>query len=86
MSLFSADSFTLEELRAIRKKIADQVSKGVASFSYNGQSFTYSSPDQLMKVADQITREIRRRVAKDLGYIPVDPMAPIVRRPLSETQ
>lgn len=86
MSLYDEYSFTLEDLRAMRKRILSQRSEGVLSVSYNGQTFTYSSPDQMLKVAEEITREIRVRVAKELGYLPVDLSAPFVRRPLSEPQ
>ena len=83
MAVYDEQSFTLDDLRAMRRRILEQRAKGVASWSYNGQSFTYSSPDQMLKVADEITREIRRRMAADLGYQPVDLTAPFVTRPLS---
>lgn len=79
------DSFTLEDLRAMRKRVLEQRAKGVASFSYNGQSFTYSAPDQMLRVVDELTREIRRRMAAELGFLPVDLSGPLVRRPLSES-
>ncbi|WP_347138880.1 hypothetical protein [Paracoccus sp. SSK6] len=78
------DSFSLEDLRAMRKSVLEQRAKGTASWSYNGVTYTYSSPDQMLKVADELTREIRHRMASELGYRPVDLSGPIVRRPLSE--
>lgn len=84
MAMYDNDSFTLVDLRAMRKRVLEQRAKGVASWSYNGQTFTYSSPDQMFKVAEELTREIRRRMAAELGYVPVDLSGPLVRRPLSE--
>ncbi|RKT35298.1 hypothetical protein BXY70_1331 [Roseovarius halotolerans] len=83
MAVYDSQSFTLEDLRAMRKRILEQRAKGVSSWSYNGQSFTYSSPDAMMRVADEITREIRHRMADDLGLQPVDLNGPIITRPLA---
>ncbi|WYK04394.1 hypothetical protein DWF04_015390 [Cereibacter sphaeroides f. sp. denitrificans] len=81
MGLYS--DFNLDELRAMRRKALDQRAKGVSEFSYNGQTFRYSSPAQLLLVAEEMTREIRRRMASDLGLVPFDPTAPVLIRPLS---
>jgi len=83
MAIYDDESFTLEELREMRKRILTQRAKGVASWSYNGQSFTYSSPAQMDKVLAEITREIRNRMADDLGYKPVDLNSPFTIRPLA---
>lgn len=83
MGMYDTESFTLADLRAMRKRILEQRARGAASYSYNGQSFTYSSPEQMWKVAEEITREIRHRMAADLGYKPVDLTGPFVTRPLA---
>jgi hypothetical protein len=83
MALYDEQSFSLEYLRGLRKAILENRAKGVASFSYNGQAFTYSTPDAMLKVAEELTREITWRMAKQLGFKPVDLKAPFVHRPLA---
>ena len=83
MALYDEQSFSLEDLRGMRKAILERRAAGVASFSYNGQTFTYSTPEAMLKVAEELTREIRWRMAKELGYEPVDLTAPFVHRPLA---
>ena len=86
MAMYDEESFTLADLRAMRKRVLQQRAKGAASWSYNGQAFTYSSPDQMLRVAEELTREIRYRMAAVLGYKPVDLSGPFVTRPLASTQ
>jgi hypothetical protein len=83
-SLYS--DFELEELKGLRKKILSQRAKGVSQFSYNGQSFTYSSPSQMLIVAQEIQREIGRRVAAENGWVTAQSGANSFTtcRPLSE--
>lgn len=83
MALYDEHSFTLQELRDMRKHILAQRALGILSWTYNGHSNTYSSPDQMLKVAEEISREIRQRMAAELGYVPVDTTAPFVTRPLA---
>lgn len=84
MSMYDDESFSLEDLRAMRKNILEQRAKGVASWSYNGQAFTYSSPDVMYKVAEEITRVILRRMAAERGYVPVLPGGFGVFRPFAQ--
>lgn len=83
MAIYDEQSFTLEQLREMRKLILERRAAGVASLSYNGQAFTYSSPEQMLRVVEEINREIRHRMAKDLGFKPVDLSLPSVIRPLA---
>lgn len=75
--------FDLSELKGLRRKILEQRAKGVSTFSYNGQSFTYSSPSQMLVVAEEIQREIARLVAKENGWVPVSAGGFSTFRPLS---
>ncbi|OOY22498.1 hypothetical protein BMI91_19645 [Thioclava sediminum] len=79
------EDYTIDELKALRRKILDQRAKGVSSFSYNGQSFTYSSPAQMLIVAEEIQREITRRVAAENGWQPVNVTGSRLIRPLADT-
>ena len=83
MAIYDDASFTLEDLRAMRKRVLEQRAKGVTSWSYNGQTFTYSSPAQMLLVAEELTREIRQRMASELGLVPVKPSLPSITRPFS---
>lgn len=78
------EDFELEDLKGLRKKILSQRAKGVSKFSYNGQSFEYSSPGQMLVVADEIQREIHRRFAKERGWVPAINALTRTYRPLSE--
>ena len=84
MSIYDEVSFPTPKLVGLKKKILENRAKGILSFSYGGQSFSYSSPKEMMKVAYEIARELNRREAKDLGLLPVGNTVPFVRRPLSE--
>lgn len=76
--------FELEELKGLRRTIMEKRAKGVLSFSYNGQSFTYASPAQMLSVAHSIQREIGRKFAAANGLIPVSaPTSFTTFRPLS---
>lgn len=83
MAIYDNQSFTLEQLRELRKLILERRASGVASLSYNGQAFTYSSPEQMWRVVEEISREIRRRMAEELGFQPVEMKGPYVTRPLA---
>ncbi|MCZ4366627.1 hypothetical protein [Sulfitobacter dubius] len=75
--------FELDELKGLRRKILEQRAKGVSQFSYNGQSFTYSSPSQMLIVAEEIQREIGRKVAAANGWQPISTGGWSTFRPLS---
>jgi len=62
--------FTTDQLRELRKLTLEKRAKGVLSFSYNGQSFTYASPAQMLVVAQGYSREIVRRMAAEKGWVP----------------
>ncbi len=84
---YDLESFpTIEELRLLRKTVVERRDAGVASWSYNGQSFTYSSPDQMNKVIAEITREIQRRMAKELGMKPASTWPYGLVRPMAREQ
>lgn len=78
------EDYTDEELRALRRRILDQRAKGVTTVSYNGQSFTYSSPAQMLTVAGEIQAEISRRVAAANGWRPIPAGRGRIIRPLAD--
>jgi hypothetical protein len=74
----------LTYLQGLRDKINEKRAAGVLSFSYNGQSFNYASPAQMLVVAQEIQREIRRKKAAANGRIPASQSLYSIRRPLAE--
>jgi len=74
----------LEYLRGLKNTIMDRRAKGVLSFGYNGQTFSYASPASMLVVANEIQSEIRRKVASVSGRIPATYSLYSIRRPLAE--